>query len=49
MKNNRRDSSQKVVVRQFARASIGILAGAGPELDTMNAENDTDMKKEAEE
>jgi len=39
----------KVVVRQFARANNGILAGADPDLDTMNTENDTEMKKEAEE
>jgi len=40
---------QKVVVRQFAQANNGILAGADPELDTLNTENDTEMKKEAEE
>ena len=39
----------KVVVRQFARANNGILAGTDPELDTMNTENDSEMKKEAEE
>ena len=40
---------EKVVVRQFARANNGILAGTDPELDTMNTENDSEMKKEAEE
>jgi len=40
---------EKVVVRQSARANIGILAGTDPELDTMNTENDSEMKKEAEE
>jgi len=36
------------VVRQFARANRGSLAGADPELDTTNTENDSEMKKEAE-
>jgi len=40
---------KKVVVRQFARANNRILAGSDPELDTMNTENDSEMKKEAEE
>jgi len=40
---------ENVVVRQFARANNGILAGTDPELDTMNTENDSEMKKEAEE
>jgi len=40
--------NEKVDVRQFARANNGILAGTDPELDTMNTENDTEMKKEAE-
>jgi len=40
---------EKVVVRQFARANNWILAGTDPELDTMNTENDSEMKKEAEE
>jgi len=39
---------KKVVVRQFARANIRIMAGAAPELHTMNAENDSEMMKEAE-
>jgi len=39
---------EKVVVRQFARANNGILAGTDPELDTTNTENDSEMKKEAE-
>jgi len=40
---------EKVVVRQFAQAHNGILAGTDPELDTTNTENDAEMKKEAEE
>jgi len=38
----------RVMVRQFARVSIGILAGEDPALDAMNAENDLEMKREAE-
>ena len=37
------------MVRQFARAKIGVLAGTGLELDTANTENDSEMKQEAEE
>jgi hypothetical protein len=40
---------EKVVVRQFARANNGKLAGTDPESDTLNTENDSEMKKEAEE
>jgi len=40
---------EKVIVRQFARANNGILAGTDLELDTLNTENDSEMKKEAEE
>jgi hypothetical protein len=40
---------EKVIVRQFARANNGILAGTDPELHTTNTENDSEMKKEAEE
>jgi len=40
---------KKVVVRQFARANNRILAGTDPELDTTNTENDSEIKKEAEE
>jgi len=40
---------EKVVVRQLARANNGILAGTDPELDTTNTENNSEMKKEAEE
>jgi hypothetical protein len=39
---------EKVVVRQFARANNGILAGTDPELDTMNTENDSEITKEAD-
>jgi hypothetical protein len=38
---------EKVVVWQFARANNGILADTDPALDTMNTENDSEMKKEA--
>ena len=40
---------EKVVVKQFARANNGILAGDDPALDTTNTENDSEMNKEAEE
>jgi len=40
---------EKVVVRQFAQANNGILAGTDPELHTTNTENDSEIKKEAEE
>ena len=40
---------EKVVVRHFAWANNQILAGADPELDTTNTENDSEVKKEAEE
>jgi len=36
------------VVRQFARANTGILAVTDPQLHTTNTENDSEMKKEAE-
>jgi len=40
---------KKVIVRQFARANNGILAGTDPESDTINTENELEMKKEVEE
>jgi len=40
---------EKVIARQFARANNGILPGADPEIDTSHTENDSEMKKEAEE
>jgi len=40
---------ETVVVRQFAGANNWILAGTDPELNTMNTENDSEMKNEAEE
>jgi len=40
---------EKVVVRQFAEANTGILAGTDSKLDTTNTDNDSEMKKEAEE
>jgi len=40
---------ETVVVSQFSQANNGILAGADPELDTLNTENNMEMKKEAEE
>jgi len=40
---------EKFVVRQFARANNGILAGTEWELDTPHTENDSEIKKEAEE
>jgi len=40
---------EKVVVRQFAPANNGILAGDKTESDTTNTESDSEMKKEVEE
>jgi hypothetical protein len=40
---------ENVVVRQFAEAKNGILASTDPELDIMNTDNDSEMKKDAEE
>ena len=40
---------EKLVVKQFAQANNGILAGADPELDTTNTANDSEMKKDVEE
>jgi hypothetical protein len=40
---------ERVVVRQFARANHGILSGTDQELDNANTENDSEMKKVAEE
>jgi hypothetical protein len=37
------------VVKQFARANNGILAGTDPELDTTNTEHNSEMKQEVEE
>jgi len=37
------------IIGQFARANTGILAGTDPKLNTTNTENDSEMKKEAEE
>jgi len=39
----------KAVVRQFARANTGSLAGNNPALHTTNTENGLEMKWEAEE
>jgi len=39
----------KVIVRQFARANNGILAGANTALNMANTENDSEMKQEVEE
>jgi len=40
---------EEVVVRQFAQANNAILTGTDQELDNANTENDSQMKKEAEE
>jgi hypothetical protein len=40
---------ERVVVRQFARAINGILAGTDAELDTIYTDNDSERKNEAEE
>jgi len=39
---------EKLIVRQVARANIGIFAGMDLELGTRNTENNSEMKKEAE-
>jgi hypothetical protein len=41
--------SEKVVVRQFARANNGLLAGDNPVSDTTNTGNAFEMKRVAEE
>jgi len=40
---------EKVVVRQFAWANTRIVAGADPELDTPNTENNSEMKNDRDE
>jgi len=40
---------KKVVVRQFARANSGLLAGDDPVLDPISTDNDMELKREAEE
>jgi len=40
---------ETLVVRQFASANHRISGGADPELNSTNTENDSEMKKEAEE
>jgi len=40
---------EKVLVRQFTQANIGLLAGNHPALDTTSADNDIEMQGEAEE
>jgi hypothetical protein len=40
---------KKVVVRQFARANCGLLAGDNPVLDPDSTDHDKEMKREAEE
>ena len=40
---------EEVILRQFPPPNNGILAGTAPELDTMKTENNSEMKKEAEE
>jgi hypothetical protein len=40
---------ENVVVRKFARANNGLLAGDDPILDPSSNDNDMEMKREAEE
>ena len=47
-KTTRESLCEDVIVRQFAQANNGILAGAYSELDTTNTEHDSERKKEAE-
>ena len=39
---------EEVVIRQFARANNQILAGADQGLDTINPENESEMKKQSQ-
>jgi hypothetical protein len=39
---------EQVIVRQFPRAINGLLAGDNPELDLTSADNDMEMKRDAE-
>jgi len=39
---------EKVFVMEFSQANDGLLAGDGPALDTSNTDNDSEMKREAE-
>ena len=41
-------SRKEVIVKQFARATIELLASDDPALDTTSIVNDMDMKREAE-
>ena len=49
LKNTGETLRENVIARQFASADNRTLAGGNPALDTRNTENDSDMKKEAEE
>jgi len=49
VKNHRQDASQKSRCKAVSSTNNGILAGDDLALDTMNTENDSEMKKEAEE
>ena len=40
---------ETIIVMQFARANNGILAGTDPERHNTNTDNNSEMKKEAEE
>jgi hypothetical protein len=40
---------EKLILRQLARATNGILAGTAPEWNTMNTENNSEMNREVEE
>jgi len=48
-KNTGETLREKVVVMQFTRSNNWILAGTDSEIDTMNTENNPEMKKETEE
>ena len=39
---------ENVAVRQFARTNTGLVAGDDPELDPISADNDMEMKREAQ-
>ena len=49
VKDLRRDPSQRRLCKAVAQATAGIIARADTELDTMNTDNGSEMKKEVEE
>jgi hypothetical protein len=48
-KSNGETLHDKVILRVFAKSHDGIFAGADPDLNTTNTENNTEMKNDTEE